>query len=87
MAPPTQERHSAWQEAGRWWTDFPPPPGFEGKQVRRYGDLDYKRHCTPEEAAAMDAREARTAAALEARRAAWFARAAGAEGETGKDQP
>jgi hypothetical protein len=87
MAPPTQERHSAWQEAGRWWTDFPPPPGFEGKQVRRYGDLDYKRHCTPEEAAAMDAREARTAAALEARRAAWFARAAGAEGETGTDQP
>jgi hypothetical protein len=72
MAPPAEEKHKAWQEAGRWWTDFPPPPGFEGKQVRRYGAYDYKRHCTTEEAAAMDAREAKAAAALEARRAAWF---------------
>jgi hypothetical protein len=73
VAPPPEEKHKAWQEAGRWWTDFPPPPGFEGKQVHRYGDSEYRRRCTPEEAAAMDAREARAAAALEARRAAWFA--------------
>jgi hypothetical protein len=72
MAPQIEEKHKAWRESGRWWTDFPPPPGFEGKQVHRYGTYDYKRHCTPQEAAAMDAREARAAAALEARRAAWF---------------
>lgn len=72
MTPRTEEKHKAWQQGGRWWTDFPPPPGFEGKQVRRYGDREYCRHCTPEEAAAMDAREAEKAAALEARRAAWF---------------
>jgi hypothetical protein len=72
VAGKTEEKHKAWQDGGLWWTDFPPPPGFEGKQVRRYGGFDYRRHCTPEEAAAMDAREAEKAAALEARRAAWF---------------
>ncbi|HZG47372.1 MAG TPA: hypothetical protein VEZ41_14065 [Allosphingosinicella sp.] len=77
VAPRTEEKHKAWQDGGRWWTDFPPPPGFEGKQVRRYGGFDYKRHCTPEEAAAMEAREERAAAALEARRAAWFGLASG----------
>ncbi len=72
VASQQKEEHSAWQEAGRWWTDFPPPPGFAGKQVYRYGDHDYRRHCTPEESAVMDARKAEEAAALEARRAAWF---------------
>ena len=77
MAAEPKEKHTAWQDAGRWWTDFPPPPGFEAKQVRRYGDHEYRRHCTPEEAAAMEASRARAAAAREARRAAWFGLAAG----------
>jgi hypothetical protein len=63
---------SAWQEAGRWWTDFPPPPGFRGKEQSHYGCRYYKRHCTPEEAAVMAARKAEEDAALELRRAAWF---------------
>jgi hypothetical protein len=36
-------------------TDFPPPPGFDGWSVGEWGDRNYERACTPEEAAILDA--------------------------------
>lgn len=77
VAAEPKEKHKVWREAGRWWTDFPPPPGFDGKAVNRYGDYSYRRHCTSEEAVVMDARQAEEEAAREARRAAWFGLTAG----------
>jgi hypothetical protein len=40
-----------------WMTDFPPPEGFAGYQSCNWGDPGkiYKRECTPEEVAVLDA--------------------------------
>lgn len=37
-------------EDGVYWTDYPPPPGFDpAEEFGRYGDDDYERFLTPEE--------------------------------------
>lgn len=63
----------------RWWTSFPPPPGFDGCEHGRYGDYSYKRELSPEEQAAAAAEQAAHAARRErdeaARRDRWFAAA------------
>jgi hypothetical protein len=66
-----------------WMTDFPPPPGFDGYETRDYGDLEdaadepYRRECSPEEVAILEADRARAHGAAriedEERRDAWFA--------------
>ena len=66
-----------------WMTDFPPPPGFHGHETRAYDDheaaLDepYRRGCTPEEIAILEADRTRAHEAArdedEDRRDAWFA--------------
>jgi hypothetical protein len=62
-----------------WMTDFPPPTGFTGYESCEWGDpaRTYKRECTPEEAAVLeaDAKRARTAerAEEEALRDQWLA--------------
>ena len=66
-----------------WMTDFPPPPGFDGYGTRAYDDheaaLDepYRRGCTPEEIAILEADRTRAHEAArdedEDRRDAWFA--------------
>ncbi len=39
-----------WQEEdGRWTTDFPPPPDFDGDQQGTWGTRDYSRQCTAHE--------------------------------------
>jgi hypothetical protein len=73
-----------WDECdGCWMTDFPPPPGFDGYETRGYDDHEeaqdepYRRECTPEEVAILEADRARAHGAVreedEDRRDAWFA--------------
>ncbi|QPQ54267.1 GNAT family N-acetyltransferase [Allosphingosinicella flava] len=53
------DHHIVWQkDDGVWWTDYPPPPDFDGDEDGSYDDGDYARTLTPAEAAVMDAREA-----------------------------
>ena len=65
------------EEEECWMTDFPPPPGFEGHQDGRWGDEDYKRECTADEAkrlrAARDCELAEERSEDEALRDSWFA--------------
>lgn len=66
-----------------WMTDFPPPPGFDGYETRAYHDHEaaqdepYRRGCTPEEVAVLEADRTRAHEAArgedEERRDAWFA--------------
>jgi len=64
-----------------WMTDFPPPEGFTGWESRPYDDMDddepYKRTCTDEEAAILEADAAAERAAKrvdeEDLRDRWFA--------------
>ncbi|SNS83554.1 hypothetical protein SAMN06295912_11866 [Sphingomonas laterariae] len=50
-----------------WVTEFPPPPGFRGRQDGDYGDMDYQRSLSVQEARHWHARRA---AQLAGRRAA-----------------
>jgi hypothetical protein len=59
-----------------WMTDFPPPADFTGYQKGRWGDEDYKRECTREEAklldAALDSEIAEDRTEDESLRDSWF---------------
>ena len=58
-------------EEGGWWTSFPAPPGFNGRQFD--GDeIGYRRECTLDELAAIEAARARDAAERERRRDIYF---------------
>ena len=47
-----------WQEDdGTWWTNFPPPAGFEGQEESEPRDMFYKRTLTEPERVAADANE------------------------------
>ncbi|WP_199792401.1 GNAT family N-acetyltransferase [Allosphingosinicella vermicomposti] len=48
--------HIVWEEDGAWWTDYPPPPGFDGVEYWDYGHPQYSRALTAAEEAAMAAR-------------------------------
>ncbi|HEY0013968.1 MAG TPA: hypothetical protein VGB79_14090 [Allosphingosinicella sp.] len=50
-----EDPHSIWDDEDGWWTDYPPPPGFEGVEEGSYGDHDYRRSLSPEEQAVIDA--------------------------------
>jgi hypothetical protein len=48
--------HRVWQDDdGSWWTDFPVPEGFVGKEEGEYGKDYYQRRLSEEEQAAIDA--------------------------------
>lgn len=83
--------HSVWEEVDGWWTDYPPPPGFDGEEEGEYGEDDYRRVLSDEEQAAMDAEiaaeEAEIRARAEARRAAWFAPDVRQAPESAPDSP
>lgn len=71
------QSHRCWKDCdGVWVTSFPPPPDFAGFRTGQYGDRDYERACTEEEAALLDAHQALTEAAdradEEALRDQWF---------------
>ena len=79
-----------------WLTDFPPPEGFEGYQEGEWDEAGYKRACTAEETALLEADQAALRAyerAQEAdRRDRWFAmlseglQEAGDEDETSEEE-
>jgi hypothetical protein len=68
------DRHSVFEEEDGWWTDYPPPAGFDGEEEGEYGDPneDYRRRLSPAEQAVIDAEEAEDLARAEAQRDAWF---------------
>jgi hypothetical protein len=66
------DSHGVWEADGEWWTDYPPPAGFEGEEQGDYGDYRYRRTLTPAERAVIDAEEAEERAEAEAQRDAWF---------------
>lgn len=37
------------EEHGVWWTNFPPPSGFDGEERGRWDDAHYQRECTDAE--------------------------------------
>ncbi|MGZ8287060.1 MAG: hypothetical protein ACXW27_15110 [Allosphingosinicella sp.] len=71
-----EDRHQIWDEEDGGWTNSPRPAGFDGEEVGRYGDFEYKRALSPAEQAAVDAEDARDAEAHrvrgEAQRDSWF---------------
>jgi hypothetical protein len=52
------DRHDLWEDDEGMWTDYPPPPGFDGEEEGRYGDYKYRRTLSPEEQSVIDADEA-----------------------------
>ena len=52
-----KDRHTVFEEEDGWWTDYPPPPGFDGEMQGEYGDInsDYRRRLSPAEQAVIDA--------------------------------
>jgi hypothetical protein len=85
-----RDRHKVFEEEDGWWTDYPPPPGFDGEEQGEYGDPDddYRRRLSPAEQAVIDAEEAEERAEDlargEAQRDAWFGFAGGSA--TGADR-
>jgi hypothetical protein len=71
-----RDDHYVWEDKQRWWTDYPPPPGFEGEQEGEYGCHGYRRALTAEEQTVIDADEeedkAERRARGEAQRRAYF---------------
>jgi hypothetical protein len=47
-----------WEERGEWFTDFPPPDGFEGEENGEFGDSGYYRSLSEAEQAVVDANAA-----------------------------
>jgi hypothetical protein len=64
-------------EQGEWWTSFPPPPGFEGREYipdeedEGEGE-EYQRECTPAEIEAIQKAKAREKAEYARRRDLFF---------------
>lgn len=70
--------HLVWEGDSGWWTNYPPPAGFDGVEEGEYGEDDYRRTLAPDEQAVVDAdvaeEEAEDRAKAEAQRAAYFHR-------------
>lgn len=62
---------------GDWWTDYPPPPGFDGEEEGRWNAFGYKRRCSDEEnellIAVTAAENSESLAEAEAQRQLWLA--------------
>jgi len=76
MADEEEDWHSVWDDGDGSWTDYPPPPGFDGEEIGAWGDDRYKRRLSPAEQAVVDAEraaeEASDRAMAEAQRDAYF---------------
>jgi hypothetical protein len=71
---------SLWEEDGCWWTEFPPPAGFDGEEIGTFGEEGYQRTLSEPEQAAVDERTAVDRADLLAEEAARRDRYFGFEG-------
>jgi hypothetical protein len=70
--PADVDRHIVWDEDGTYWTDYPPPPGFDGEEQGAFRSRDYRRTLSPAEQAVVDADAADYLARCAARRDAYF---------------
>lgn len=78
--PPPPERDEAdeftgaevWESGGQWWTDYPPPAGFDGTEERGEGVFGYRRTLSRAEQEVVDAWRAESRAGREARRDRYF---------------
>jgi hypothetical protein len=63
-----EDEHMLWEDDDHvWWTDYPPPPDFDGDEIGEYGDPNYSRTLSEAEQAVIDEDQAEEkAAALEA---------------------
>jgi hypothetical protein len=52
------DRHDVWEGEDGWWTDYPPPAGFDGEEHGNYGDYNYRRTLSPAEQAVIDSHQA-----------------------------
>ena len=87
-----EDPHLIWEQDGEWWTDYPPPPDFDGYEQGCYGDEDYSRSLSEEELEAIGDEEAadERLARAEAQRRAAFGLDAGdgaVLAEAGEDGP
>jgi hypothetical protein len=57
-----EDGHTVWEGDDGWWTDYPPPAGFDGEEEGRYGDYQYRRTLSPAEQAVIDSDQAEEAA-------------------------
>lgn len=70
------DRHDVWETEDFWWTDYPPPPDFDGEEEGAWGEEGYRRTLSSAEQAVIDAdvaeEEAAELAKAQAQRAAYF---------------
>ena len=52
------DRIEVWQTNGAWWTEFPPPAGFDGTEEGEPGSSGYQRALSAAELAVVEADEA-----------------------------
>lgn len=69
--------HDVWEgDDGCWWTNYPPPPDYDGEEEGDYGDEAYRRTLSSAEQAVIDADiaadDANQLARAHAQRAAYF---------------
>lgn len=76
-------------EEGIWWTDYPPPPDFDGLEEGRWGTWGYKRHCSEAEKALLEASRGPSTKLLAAtaERDSFFAELAAELGAEGAAEP
>jgi hypothetical protein len=73
--PDETARSPVWEaEDGSWWTNFPPPAGFDGERHGQPGEEEYRRLLTLEERTSLQAWQAREEAERSRRRDVYFAR-------------
>ncbi|HYI48755.1 MAG TPA: hypothetical protein VEX35_09860 [Allosphingosinicella sp.] len=53
-APPAAKAIWRDEQSGKWWTRFPPPEGYDGKEKGWFGGEDYRRTLSPEEQEQVD---------------------------------
>jgi hypothetical protein len=90
-----EDPHLVWEDnGGTWWTDYPPPAGFDGEEMGEYGDPSYRRTLSPAEQAVIDADgtdepagRAEALADAEAQRDAYFSPREEEEEEEEEEEP
>ena len=78
-----EDRHDVWQSEGVWYTDYPPPEGFDGEEQGAYGSFRYRRTLSEDEQAVIDGDIAADHALAAAKRDAYFGFSDGGEDDEG----
>jgi hypothetical protein len=49
-----EDPHEIWEDDDGWWTNYPPPAGFDGEEQGAYWDYEYRRTLSPAEQSVID---------------------------------